>query len=217
MRGIRETQTVPAKSAVRVLLVGDRPVVLAGLSAILDADPGVVVVGEARSTSDALKRAREGDADVILTCSPMTEGPAAAMVRRFQNAEPARKVVGVAVESDSKLSDEMIRAGAVTCLPASADRRSVVDAVRAAVGGKPRRSEGSTSTVPPSSPLSRRELQVLTLIAEGNTNKLIAEQLGISVRTVETHRERVMRKLNAQGTAALTKWAISLGLVNPRD
>jgi DNA-binding CsgD family transcriptional regulator len=57
---------------------------------------------------------------------------------------------------------------------------------------------------------------VLTLIAEGYTNKQIADRLGISVRTVETHRERLMRKLDVQGTAALTKAAIALGLVNAR-
>lgn len=203
------------------MLVGDRPVVLAGLSSILDADPGLRVVGEARTASDAIRRARDSDADVLVACAPLADGGAVSLVRRLHSAEPTRKIVALALEDDARLVDEIIGAGAVVCLPPVADRRSVVDAVHASVGSKPRpgrRNDGhGASTVPPSSPLSRRELQVLTLIAEGNTNKEIAEQLGISVRTVETHRERVMRKLNAQGTAALTKWAISLGLVNPRD
>lgn len=78
---------------------------------------------------------------------------------------------------------------------------------------------GDSVPPPPSSgsgSLSRRELQVLTLIADGFTNKQIADELGISVRTVETHRERLMRKLNVQGTAALTKAAIALGLVSAK-
>jgi DNA-binding NarL/FixJ family response regulator len=209
---------VPTKSPVRVLLVGDRPVVLAGLLGIVDADHGMRVVGEARSVSEALKKIRETDAEVIVTCTPLVDGSSAAIVKRVKSAQPGVAAVALALHDDAKLGEEMIRAGAVSCLPPTADRRSVLDAVRAAVG-QPRalRHVDGSSTAPPNSPLSRRELQVLTLIAEGNTNKQIAEELGISVRTVETHRERVMRKLNAQGTAALTKWAISLGLVTPGE
>jgi DNA-binding NarL/FixJ family response regulator len=193
-------------------------VVLAGLAGILDADASLRVVGEARNATDAVKRVRETDAEVMLTCTPLADGSSSALVRRVKSAQPNVAVVAMALLDDGKIGEEMIRAGASSCIPPDADRRSVIDAVRAAVG-KPRplrRPDGMASTAPPSSPLSRRELQVLTLIAEGNTNKQVAELLGISVRTVETHRERVMRKLNAQGTAALTKWAISLGLVNPR-
>jgi len=168
---------------------------------------------------DALKRAREVSAELIVACTPF-DGAGAQLVRRLHSAQPHLKILGFEVDQDGKGAEEMIRAGAVACLPATADRRTIVDGIRAAAGKakSPRAESGQRgSSVPPSGPLSRRELQVLTLIAQGNTNKQIAEQLGISVRTVETHRERVMRKLNAQGTAALTKWAISLGLVHPAD
>jgi DNA-binding NarL/FixJ family response regulator len=209
---------VPTKSPVRVLLVGDRPVVVAGLAGIVDTDPILRVVGEARNASEALKKLRDTEAEILITCTPLADGSSPALVRRVKSTQPSVAVVAMTLLDDAKLAEEMIRAGATSCIAPDADRRTVIDAVRAAVG-KPRplrRPDGMASTAPPNSPLSRRELQVLTLIAEGNTNKQVAELLGISVRTVETHRERVMRKLNAQGTAALTKWAISLGLVNPR-
>jgi DNA-binding NarL/FixJ family response regulator len=218
-RGFRKTETVPSKTPARVLLVSDRPVVLAGLSRIIDRDPSLKVVGEALTMTDAVRRARDADPEVMIVCAPLRELGGPQLVRRLQGASPQAKILGFCMAENGKLADEMIRAGALSCLPADADVRSVLEAARVAAGAKPRRprrAEGPVegSTAPPGSPLSQRELQVLTLIAEGNTNKEIAENLGISVRTVETHRERVMRKLNAQGTAALTKWAISLGLVN---
>jgi DNA-binding NarL/FixJ family response regulator len=199
------------------VLVSDRPVLLAGLAGLLEGQPGVEVVGEARNATEALKRTRELGAELVVACSPC-DGSGAQLVRRLHGAQPHLKIVGFALQDDSEHADQMVRAGAVTCIAGSADRRAVVDGVRAAAGS-PRSSHLAgnrrASSVPPSGPLSRRELEVLTMIAEGNTNKQVAERLGISVRTVETHRERVMRKLNAQGTAALTKWAISLGLVHP--
>jgi DNA-binding NarL/FixJ family response regulator len=188
------------------------------LAGLLDGQPGVEVVGEARGATEALKRARESSAELVVACSPF-DGNGAQLVRRLHGAQPHLKIIGFSLQDDSEHAEAMIRAGAVSCIQGTADRRALVDSVRAAVGS-PKSSHVTgrrASSVPPSGPLSRRELEVLTLIAQGNTNKQIAEKLGISVRTVETHRERVMRKLNAQGTAALTKWAISLGLVHPAD
>jgi two-component system nitrate/nitrite response regulator NarL len=198
------------------VVAGDRPIVVAGLTGILEQEPSIELVGEALNATEALKSARDSRADVVVACMSIADGASGAVfARRFAGAQPHVRIVGVSLDSENSDADEVLRAGAFAVLPANTDRRNLVDTVRAAVG-KPkslRRSQPSTNVR--SGALSRRELQVLTLIAEGNTNKQIAKQLEISVRTVETHRERVMRKLNAQGTAALTKWAISLGLVHP--
>lgn len=207
---------MPIRNPVRVVVAGDRPVVVTGLVTLLDRDSAIEVVGDAKNVTEALKRTREFEAEVLVVTTPLADLAGAALVKRIQGAQPNLKVVGYALERDNKAADEMVKAGAYACLSPTADRRTLVDAVRTALGkSKSTRRRDSAVAVPPSGALSKRELQVLTLIAEGNTNKQIGEILQISVRTVETHRERVMRKLNAQGTAALTKWAISLGLVNP--
>lgn len=205
-----------SRTPIRVVVAGDRPIVLAGLTGILEQEPAVEIVGEARNATEALKSARDSKADVVVACMSIADGTSGEpFVRRFAGAQPHVKIIGVSLDTANEHYAEVVHAGAFAALPPNVDRKTLVDTVRAAMG-KPkssRRSQAASGTR--TGALSRRELQVLTLIAEGNTNKQIAKQLEISVRTVETHRERVMRKLNAQGTAALTKWAISLGLVNP--
>ncbi len=149
-----------------------------------------------------------------------------ASVRVMVAACPRSRVVALSGHPDSREAHALERAGAVGYLPKSATRETLVSAVRAALRGEsqfpalesPRSAESDlpASGQVFSGPLSQREQQVLSAIAEGRTNKQIAARLGIGVRTVETHRQNLMRKLDVQGTAALTRWAIARGVVDPR-
>lgn len=207
------------------MLIDDHPVVLAGLKSFLRDAPGVEIFATAVDTNEAVGRAAHLRPDVFLvTLSGSTPGPLDA-VRMLRARFPEVAVVVLGLDSGCASAKELMVAGASAFLDKTAGRDAVL-----AVLGQLRTDEDTESrrllalgdSVPPppssgSGSLSRRELQVLTLIADGFTNKQIADELGISVRTVETHRERLMRKLNVQGTAALTKAAIALGLVSARS
>ncbi len=148
--------------------------------------------------------------NVFLLVSSENESPLAAL-RSLLAGEESVAVVVLVLDSE-EIPRDVLRAGATAILSRGSPLDAVISTLRSfRSGGR------GDSTVPPSSGLSRREVQVLTMIADGFTNKQIADALGISVRTVETHRERLMRKLDVQGTAALTKAAITLGLVHTKQ
>lgn len=205
----------------RILVIDDHPVVVAGVRAFLGEDPGLEVIASAATVEDAIARAGLLRPDAfLLTASPTTPGPIEA-ARRLRAECPEVALVVLCLDAECAPAKEMQAAGASAVLEKGAGRDAIVAALSALRAGDDtgmRRLGGRRDSAPPPSSgrgsLSRRELQVLTLIADGHTNKQIAEQLGISVRTVETHRERLMRKLAVQGTAALTKAAIALGLVD---
>jgi two-component system, NarL family, nitrate/nitrite response regulator NarL len=205
------------------MLIDDHPVVLAGLKSFLREAPEMEIIATAANADEAVGRAEHLKPDVFLvtlTCAaPAPLDTTRALRARF----PHVAIVVLGLDTACVNPKALAEAGANAFL----DKPSGRDAVLAVL--KQLRADEDTgarrllplrdSTPPPSSgsgSLSRRELQVLTLIADGHTNKQIADELGISVRTVETHRERLMRKLNVQGTAALTKAAIALGLVSTK-
>lgn len=208
----------------RVMLVDDHPVVLAGLKSFLKDASGIEVIATASNLEDAVGRAAHLRPDVFVVMASRSIGAPIDLVRALK-ARFADVAVLVMGRDPSHPSPKLlVEAGANAFLDGDAGKDeliSALDQLRADADTGIRRviAPLDSATPPPSSSrgsLSRRELQVLTLIAEGNTNKQIADELGISVRTVETHRERLMRKLNVQGTAALTKAAILLGLVSAK-
>jgi len=208
-----------ATGRLRVLLIDDHPVVLAGLRSFLRTEPEFDVVGQIGTNHESAARARKLKPDaLLLTLSAAIERPGDC-VQSLKRELPEAPIVVLCLDARVR-EDDLIKAGATTVLPKDSGRDEILNAMHALRGGDetgPRRLGRRASSHPPAAgSLSRRELQVLTLIAEGFTNKQIADRLGISVRTVETHRERLMRKLDVQGTAALTKAAITLGLVNAR-
>lgn len=220
------TPKVHSSGRLRVLLIDDHPVVLAGLKSFLREDSEVEVAGVAGNVEEAKDRAPKVHPDVFLLI--VTSRPeAVSTTRALHEAFPEIAVVILNLGETPIIAAELSEAGASSLLERTSGRDAVLGALHALKSSDdtgPRklatRAADHGSSPPPSSgsgTLSRRELQVLTLIAEGYTNKQIADELGISVRTVETHRERLMRKLDVQGTAALTKAAIALGLVNARD
>lgn len=200
-----------------MLLVDDHPVVLAGLRAFLREAPEMELIGAVSTTEEVIQRAEVLRPDVVVMTAPAQLSRVAALRQRF----PDLAIIALCLTRDEVVRKELTDAGVNVVLAEDADRDALLSALASLRGEDtgPRRLAFGDAQPPSSGPssLSRRELQVLTLIAEGYTNKQVADQLGISVRTVETHRERLMRKLDVQGTAALTKAAISLGLVTARS
>jgi DNA-binding NarL/FixJ family response regulator len=208
-------------SRIKVLLVDDHPIVLEGLKHVMRRSARLQIVGVAHDGAEAINQAQTLQPDVILMdiAMPGTDGIEATRV--LAQTQPGVRVLGLSVHDSPYYVREMSDAGASGYIVKTTPPEEMIRIIERVHAGErwfePAEAEGDEA---PSSgqhkrPLSRRELEVLRLIADGYSNKLIAERLGISVRTVETHRERIMRKLEVQGTAGLTKWAVVHGLVDP--
>lgn len=218
---------MPASShdkAARILLADDHPVVAAGMQAFLAGQPDLKLAAAVHAGADVLRRAREASADAVVLGTSLHDLGTVELVRSLAGTLPRLRIVVFADRPDGREARLLERSGAHAYLPKHTDREGVLAALRAVLRGETRFPpiEGPFDTEQPPSgevsidTLSRRETQVLAAIAEGKTNKQIAARLGIGVRTVETHRQNLTRKLGVQGAAALTRWAINRGMVDPR-
>lgn len=195
----------------RTLLVGTQPLFLVGLRATLQ-ELGAVVVGQAGALDAALALARQAHPDLVFVDLP--RAGASLALATLRAALPGAKLVvfGTHAHADSK--ESALRAGAHAYLEKSATGPEELGALLEELArSSPARSQSGTRAIGPR--LSPRELEVVVLVASGKSNREVADSLAISVRTVETHRARVMQKLGLQGAASLTLWAVNRGLVRP--
>jgi two-component system nitrate/nitrite response regulator NarL len=209
---------------IRLLLVDDHPIVLDGIKSHLCAQPEFEIVGEASNGLDALQKARLLLPDVVVMdiTMPNMNGLEATTVLRKQ--APLAKILILTMHNSKEYIAQMIRAGARGYLLKDGSPAELVRAIKSVHAGEvffaPSVSrvivdqlvDGGGRVVEPVQSLTDREREVLSLIAEGLLNKQIADKLGIGVRTIETHRERIMRKLDIHTVAGLTKYAIAQGM-----
>jgi len=221
-----ETQRVSAKKQIiKVLVADDHPVVRKGLQSCLSRQPHFRGVGEACDGEEALRKTRELKPDVVLMdiSMPGTDGLKVTEILRKQL--PALKVLILSVHNNRQYIFRVIQAGAHGYVSKEAPPDEVVRAIESVYQGEPFFSEdiaraalqefiASGGKKEPFAELTSREREVLVSIAEGQSNKEIANKLGIGVRTIETHRERIMRRLHIHSVAGLTKYAIANGLVS---
>lgn len=217
-----------SSKAIRVLIVDDHPVVRRGLQSCLGEHPGFEVVGEAADGEEALRLARALQPDVALVDINMPRMDGLQLCEALHDTAPEVRVVILSIHNKPEYIQRAIRAGAKGYLLKDTPPEQLAEAVQKVYQGQPvfspwvtqvalnqwvsRRKR--TSTAPA---LSQRERQVLALIARGLGNREIAQRLGVSPRTVETHRERIMKKLDLHTVAALTRYAIAHGLVPLED
>ena len=213
---------------ITVLLAEDHAIVRQGLSALLNADGGFKLVGEARNGREAVELAAKLRPEVILMdiAMPVLNGLEA--TRQILTANPAAKVLILSAHSDDEYIERMRAAGVAGFLEKQTSAEVLTKAVREVAGGKmffspsiarrlrddpskPRDREGLLK--PNGSRLTSREAEVLQLVAEGSANKQVAAALGISIKTVEKHRQHLMDKLNIHDTAGLTRYAIAAGVI----
>ena len=212
------------KQIIKVLVADDHPVVRKGLQSCLARQGHIRVVGEAADGDEALRKARELKPHVVLMdiSMPGMNGLAVTEVLRKEAAQV--KVLVLSVHRNKDAIFRVIQAGAHGYVSKEAPSEEVIRAVEIVASGEPFFSEeiaraalsefvNSGGKKEPFSQLTSREREVLVRIAEGKSNKEIADDLDIGVRTIETHRERIMRRLNIHSVAGLTKYAISNGLV----
>ncbi len=207
-----------------MLVADDHPVVRKGLQSCLSRAGRIRLVGEAADGDEALRKARELKPDVVLMDISMPGMNGLTVTEMLRKELPDMKVLVLSVQRNKDSIFRVIQAGAHGYVSKEAPSEEVVRAIESVHGGEPFFSEeiaraalnefiNSGGKKEPFSQLTSREREVLVLIAEGQSNKEIADRLNIGVRTIETHRERIMRRLNIHSVAGLTKYAIANGLV----
>lgn len=213
-------------ASIRLLIVDDHPVVRRGIRMSLESSPQIQIVGEGNDGREALRLARELNPDVVLMDIDMPQMNGLAVTDLLRREMPAIKVLILSSFSNADYVMRIIRSGArgfvlKEAAPEEIARAVVAvqtgathfspDVARVALNQVVQGTEDGDATL---ARLTSREREVLLYIAEGFSNKEIATQLGIGVRTVETHRERIMRKLDIHSIAGLTRFAIVQGLVS---
>jgi DNA-binding NarL/FixJ family response regulator len=213
---------------ITVLLAEDHAVVRQGLCALLNADGHFKMIGEAKTGREAVEKAKALQPDVILMdiAMPVLNGLEA--TRQILTANPAAKVIILSAHSDDEYIERMNAVGAVGFLEKQTSADVLTKAIREVAKGnkffspsiakrmsdnqnKPRDRDGLVKVN--ATRLTSRESEVLQLVAEGSANKQVAAALGISIKTVEKHRQHLMDKLNIHDTAGLTRYAISAGVI----
>jgi DNA-binding NarL/FixJ family response regulator len=215
-------------SLITILLAEDHAVVRQGLCALLNADKSFKIVGEVRNGREAVQMAATLRPDVILMdiAMPVLNGLEA--TRQILADNPAAKILILSAHSDEAYIERMSTAGVSGFLEKQTSAEILTKALKEVVkghlffspsiakrmGGKPgepRDRNGMLKANP--SRLTSREAEVLQLVAEGSANKQIAALLGISIKTVEKHRQHLMDKLAIHDTAGLTRYAIATGVI----
>jgi len=207
---------------IRILLADDHAVVRRGFRLILDGQPGLQVVGEACNGREAVQLATALEPDIVILDVSMPDLNGIEAARRIVEEVPRARVLALSMHRDGVYVREMLRAGARGYLLKDADDEALIDAVQAVARGDAYISPSVADTVltdyrrhvtNPLDLLSAREREVLQLISEGRTNKDIAQLLGLSIHTVDSHRSRLMEKLNLNSTGELVRFAIRNGLI----
>jgi DNA-binding NarL/FixJ family response regulator len=215
---------------ISVLLADDHMIVREGLRALLEAEGDIEVVGEAETGRQAVQLAKKLRPAVVLMdiAMPLLNGLEA--TRRILKAIPATRVLILSAHSDDEYIRQVILLGAAGYLIKQTSADLLSRAIREVEKGNTFFSPSIANRVyslyqespdrgrlpKKNAALSSREVEVLQLIAEGKANKQVAADLGISIKTVEKHRQRLMRKLDLHDTAGLTRYAIAAGIIESR-
>ncbi|MBI5686681.1 MAG: response regulator transcription factor [Verrucomicrobia bacterium] len=210
----------------RVLLVDDHKIMREGLRSLLAVTPGVEVVGEAGDGRTAVQLALKLTPDVVVMDIGMPDLNGVDATRQIKARAPQTKVIALSLHSDERFIAGMFKAGASGYLLKDGAFEELAHAIRTVAAGHIYLCPRITRTViqdylrdaqaaaVAGAALSDREREVLQLIAEGKNTKEIAGSLDVSVKTVETHRARLMERLGVRSVAGLTKYAVREGLTS---
>jgi two-component system response regulator NreC len=209
-----------ADGDIRIVIADDHEVVRAGLRLLLEAEPGFEVVAEAGDVDGAVRYSR-GHKPQVLVLDLNMPGTMTSLdaIPQVHEASPGTNVVVLTMQDDPSFARSALQAGALGYVLKEAADNELIEAVQRAAAGdsylNPRLGAALAALRPSSPPdeLTDRETEVLRLIALGHTNAEIAEQLHLSVRTVESHRAHIQQKLRRTTRAELVRYALDRGLV----
>ncbi|HAD80930.1 MAG: DNA-binding response regulator [Candidatus Edwardsbacteria bacterium RIFOXYD12_FULL_50_11] len=209
----------------KIIIADDHKIVREGLKTLLEKQSGIKVVAETSDGLAVVKLAQEHLPDLVIMDITMPGLNGIGATRRVKEICPAAKIMILSMHADRRYVMEALKAGAMGYLLKDSAFEELIQAIKSIVKGKIYLSSDITDVLvrdylinerdaDPSvySLLSAREREVLQLLAEGKSTRQTADKLSISVKTVETHRQQLMQKLNLRGIAELTKYAVREGL-----
>ena len=210
--------------AIKILIVDDHGVLRAGLRALLNSEEDMQVVGEAATAREALRLALEKKPDVVLMDISLAGESGIEVTKALVERNPELRILILTIHEDESLLRAAMQVGAYGYILKRAVESELVNAIRSVATGdlyihpamtralfegvKERNGEDKVLT------LTVREVEVLRLIVQGYTNRQIAEQLSLSIRTVESHRANIMAKLNLRSRVELVRYAAAHGLLD---
>jgi len=217
-----------SKVPIRVVVADDHAIVREGIRQVLDGTEGITVVGEAATGPDAFERAQTLVPDVVVLDVSMPGASGLEVAKRLKRALPATRVLMLSVYDNTEFVLEAVRAGADGYLLKDSSPSELRAAIRKVVAGESafsaaaarqlstalREEEANRERAERVASLTARELDVLRHVVAGRTNKETASALGISHRTVETHRENILKKLGVRSVAELTRIALEMRLLD---
>lgn len=211
----------------RIFIVDDHRIVRDGLRALIEKESDLEMVGMAENGRQAIRMIRKVKPDVVLMDIAMPDLNGIDATTQIVNEVSGVRVIALSMHSERQLIDGMLRAGASGYLLKESAFEELIKAIRIVCAGKKYLSPEVTDIVlqdyfhqtkrnggPHGTVLTLREREVLQLVVEGNTTRGIASQLHVSVKTVESHRSKIMKKLNLYTVAELTKYAIRNGITS---
>ncbi|MFA7292081.1 MAG: response regulator transcription factor [Rhodocyclaceae bacterium] len=202
---------------IRVLLVDDHQLVRDGLHSRLGETPGIEVVGEAGTGAEALALAARLQPDLVLLDIGLPDMSGLDVAAQLAEVAPSTRALMLSMYDNREYVLSALRAGAAGYVLKDAASKEIIAAIRAVAAGASYCSASLTTALatggsePPL--LTEREREILILVAKGNSNKRIAQQLDVSVRTVETHRLNLRKKLGIETPAGLIRYALQQGWI----
>src|SRR2546421_4959709 len=215
---VRRSMTEPHR--IRVLIADDHSVVRRGLRQLLEGEDDLEVVAEASDVEEARRFVRGHRPDVLVLDLNMPGESSLEAIPEMRAESPETQIVVLTMQNEPAYARQALSAGVLGYVLKEAADEELVEAVRRAAAGdnylNPRLGARVAAEPPPGPPdgLSDREVEVLRMIALGYTNAEIAEELYLSVRTVETHRAHIQQKLRAGSRSELVRYALKHGLVD---
>ena len=205
----------------KVFIVDDHPMVVAGLQALLQQLGNIKVAGSVSNAFETIPFLKNNEIDVILLDINLPDISGIDLCKKIHKEFPQIKIIGISTFSERSYISRMIENGASGYLIKSASKEEIAEAIESVMNGKMYLSVSMEHLFHPVSPaasghfpaLTKREKEILGLIAEGLTNHQIAAKLFISSLTVDTHRKNLLTKLDVHNTAALIRFAVENGLI----
>lgn len=210
-----------AKTPARILIVDDHPAMRDGLTTQICNEPDLAVCGEAEDVVEALRLVGELNPDLVIIDISLKTGHGIDLIKQIRGRHPKTKMLVNSMYDESVYAERALQAGALGYLSKQTTRETLIIAIHNVLAGKTYLSPEMTERilksrvggmiVPGKSPiesLSDRELEVLTLIGQGQTTSAIATQLHLSVHTIDTYREKLKIKLNLANSAELNRYAV---------
>jgi len=222
-----ETRVSTAQKTARIVIVDDHPIVREGLAGRINRAEGLEVCGEAEDVADALEIVKTENPDLVVVDLSLKSGQGLDLIKKIKARGMDTKILVSSMYDESLYAERVLRAGALGYVNKQELSEKIIDAIREVLAGKIYLSKHMTERLlqravgsPPQlvqSPidaLSNRELEIFKMIGKGMTTRMIAGELHLSIKTVETHRENIKGKLNLPNSAELAREAVQWVMEN---